>query len=252
MSNRFSYKEYVSDETFLKDYSEYQKRYAENIRESDRVLIQLIRNIVDRQGSQRSLSLLDIGCSTGNLLLHIKHALPELELTGGDMTPAILEQCKSNPVLSGISFKEKNMLELGTEEKFDIITSNAVLYMFGDDEFERALESVAGALKPDGWFLAFDFFHPFEQDLAIFEKSKTHPNGLMLHFRQQSKVLPSLEKTGFQNISFRPFLIPIDLEMSEDFSELNTYTRRAENGERMLFRGTLFQPWCHLLAQKRG
>jgi SAM-dependent methyltransferase len=234
----------------MQGYSEYQKKYAEQIRESDKVLIGLIQKIKNDAKGDGRLSVLDIGCSTGNLLLHLKHALPELVLTGGDMVPSILDQCRNNPALSGINFEEMNILELDPAKKFDIIITNAVLYMLWDEEMERAFASIAAALKPEGWFVTFDFFHPFEQDLAILEKSKTHPDGLMLHFRPYSKVRPALEKNHLNNISFMPFSIPIELEKPEALDELNTYTVRSESGGNLLFRGTLYQPWCHLIAQK--
>ncbi|MDP2323911.1 MAG: hypothetical protein Q8N51_07775, partial [Gammaproteobacteria bacterium] len=68
MSKETSYGHYVTDEAFLRDYNAYQAKYAENIRESDKVLLRLVSDIVSRAGAA-SLSLLDIGCSTGNLLL---------------------------------------------------------------------------------------------------------------------------------------------------------------------------------------
>jgi hypothetical protein len=56
-------------------YDIYQKRYRDSIRESDKVLIELIRSVI----GGRSASLLDVGCSTGNLLRHVKRLLPALE-----------------------------------------------------------------------------------------------------------------------------------------------------------------------------
>lgn len=83
-TKKFDYHHYVGDETFLRDYNAYQKKYAGQIRESDKVLIQLVREIAERSGSlEERFRLLDIGCSTGNLLLHLKHAFPSMELTGG-------------------------------------------------------------------------------------------------------------------------------------------------------------------------
>src|SRR5579859_922292 len=72
-----SYEEYVKDEKFLAFYNEYQKRYAGQIAERDKVMLGLIAEKTKGRGA-----LLDIGCSTGNLLLHIKQAFPEMTLTG--------------------------------------------------------------------------------------------------------------------------------------------------------------------------
>src|SRR5262245_62084252 len=64
MAGKPNYQTHVADAR----YDVYQDRYRNSIRESDKVLIEMIRSVVEG----RSASLLDIGCSTGNLLRHIK------------------------------------------------------------------------------------------------------------------------------------------------------------------------------------
>jgi SAM-dependent methyltransferase len=123
------------------------------------------------------------------------------------------------------------------------------VYLFRQPEFERSLASLAKALKPGGRFLAFDWFHPYEQELAIFEKSATHPEGLLIHARPYSLVEKALAKAGFGDVAFRPFAIPIDLEQPRKPTDMRSYTVPAD-GRRLLFRGALFQPWCHLVARK--
>lgn len=252
MSENFNYQEYVADEAFLRDYNAYQAKYAQQIRESDRVLIGLVRDIVARRDAAGApLRLLDIGCSTGNLLLHLKRLVPGLALTGGDLAKSSLASCRANPDLAGIDFRVLDLLALPSKPRYDVIAVNAVLYMMTDEQFERALRSLAGALEPEGTMIAFDFFHPFEQDLTIIEASKTHPDGLRLRFRPISRATATLQAAGFENAVFRPFTLPIDLPRHQDPSELITHTVRAADGRRLPFRGTLFQPWCHLSAEKR-
>lgn len=249
MTEDFSYKEYVTDEQFLRDYNAYQAKYAKQMRESDKVLVGLVRDLVAKRGAARP-KLLDIGCSTGNLLLHLKRMLPQFELTGGDLAESSLAECRANPDLAGISFKNLNILDLPKDTRYDIIVVNAVLYMMEDREFEGALRSLAQALEPGGAVVVFDFFHPFEQDLSIIEVSKSHPNGLRLRFRPMSRATTMLEGAGFRNGQFRPFTLPIDLPRNPDNSELISYTVTTNEGARLPFRGTLFQPWCHLTAEK--
>jgi SAM-dependent methyltransferase len=252
MSEDFSYHEYVTDEAFLRDYNAYQAKYAQQIRESDKVLIGLVRDIAERRDSAGGpLRLLDIGCSTGNLLLHLKRLIPGLALTGGDLAESSLAACRANPELSGIDFRMLDLLDLPGDSRYDVIAVNAVLYMMTDEQFEQALRSLVRALQPGGTMIAFDFFHPFEQDLTIIEASKTHPNGLRLRFRPISRATAALNAAGFENAVFRPFTLPIDLQRHQDPSELITYTVPAADGRRLPFRGTLFQPWCHLTAQRR-
>ena len=44
-------------------------------------------------------------------------------------------------------------------------------------------------------------------------------------------------------------IVQKELNMSL-FSELNSYTIKSENGERLVFRGSLYQPWCHICARR--
>ena len=252
MTPTFSYLDYVQDRKFLDDYNAYQARYAERMRESDKVLAGLVREIVAREGAAgRSLRLLDIGCSTGNLLMHLRRLLPELELTGGDLAESSLQQCRDNPALAGVRFERLDLLDLPPAAGYDIVTINAVLYMLEDAQFEAALRSVAQTLRPGGTMIAFDFFHPYAQDLHLTEMSKSHPAGLRLRFRPMPRVEQQLHEAGFEDAAFRPFSLPIDLPPSGEPDDLITYTVPCADGRRMPFRGVLFQPWCHLSAVKR-
>lgn len=250
MSESFTYQQYVRDEQFLKDYNEYQAHYASRMRESDRVLLDLVKPLVESHESDGGrLRLLDIGCSTGNLLLHIKRAFPGVALTGGDLAESSLAQCRSNPELAGVEFSVLDVTDLPAGAGFDVITVNAVLYMMTDEQFSRALRSLARALRAGGSIIVFDFFHPFEQDLSIMEISRSHPGGLRLRFRRMTDVAERLHAAGFEAPAFHPFILPIDLPRHADDSQLITYTVPTADGRRLPFRGTLFQPWCYLIAR---
>jgi SAM-dependent methyltransferase len=182
----------------------------------------------------------------------MKRALPSLDLVGGDLVPGILEECRRNPALGGIRFECMDVLDLGKREEFDVIVVNAVLYLLEEGAVEKAFREMAEALRPGGTLVVFDFFHPWEQELAIVEKSKTHPSGLKLHFRPYSQVRKICEREGLGTLRFTPFQIPIDLDRPMELDDIRTYTVRTEVEERMNFRGSLFQPWCYLVAQKDG
>jgi len=250
MSGEFTYKDYVTDESFIAGYNEYQKKYATQIRESDKVILGLVGDHLAACGTKAMPAhLLDIGCSTGNLLLHLKRSFPTLRLTGGDLAEASLAECRANPELAGIEFATLDLLDL-PKNGFDIITVNAVLYMMADPEFERALVSLGAALRSGGLLITFDFFHPFEQDIRIIERSRTHRDGLALHFRPEAKARTALAQAGLVDPVFRPFTLPIDLPRHPDDGELISYTVKTMEGKRLPFRGALFQPWCHLTARK--
>jgi len=216
-------------------------------------MIELIRSALEREcEAGKKLSLLDIGCSSGNLLMHLKKLLPAVDYYGGDLFPEIIDHCRSNPDLSGVQFEVMDIRDLGDRGRFDAVVANAILHRFSLEEFGVAIGSLSRVTRAGGWLFAFDFFHPFEQDLLIVERSRSHPEGLTLIFRPYSSVTQVLSEAGFISVQFHPFSIPIDLERPADLDDMRTFTIRADGGERLNFRGTLFLPWCHLVARKRG
>jgi methylase of polypeptide subunit release factors len=89
------YRQYVTDEQFAAGYTEYQQRYAIEPRESDRVLIgHVAAALAGRPAGAGPPRVLDIGCSTGNLLRHLARALPHAELWGGELMPEALVAAK--------------------------------------------------------------------------------------------------------------------------------------------------------------
>jgi SAM-dependent methyltransferase len=242
---RASYGQYASGE-----YLEYQKKYRASVRESDRVIIEIVRDLAGRRRGA-PVRVADVGCSSGNLLFHLKHQVPGLELWGGDAYPGIVDQCRQNPDLAGIRFEPMDLLALDRRWRLDVVIVSAVLFLFGDGDFDRAVASLAGVTEPGGHLVAFDLFHPVEQELTVVEKSETHPEGLTLHFRPYSRVQAALERHGFGPPSFRPFAIPIDLPRPERPGDITSHTVRTEDGGRLVFRGALHTPWCHLVAERR-
>lgn len=253
-----TYEDYVRDETFIADYLAYQARWARDIRESDRVLMGHVADaITDLRATGREPLVVDIGCSTGNLLRHLRAAMPDVQLAGAEYSPESLDACRADPDLAGMAFEEVDIVRMTADAAYDVAIVNAVLYLLDAGDFDAALAGLGRSLRPGGRLVVFDFFHPHPQDLAIIETSRSHPEGLPLHFRSMTPTEAMLRSGGFDEVRFEPFAIPIDLEPgarygdnASGFEDLNSYTVRAEDGRRLLFRGTLFQPWCHLVARK--
>jgi SAM-dependent methyltransferase len=233
------FESYPNDKNHIPTYIAYQSKYIGEARESDKVIIELLRGA--------SGELLDIGCSTGNLLRHVQAALPALSLTGGEMSDAQLDACKADPSLS-MNFEKLDILNLPAN-RFDYIVANAILYGFGDEDFDRALGSIAASLRLGGTLIAFDFFHGFPQELTIVERSSGFPDGHPLHFRSFERTKDRLKSAGFAKAEFHPFNIPKTLKPSAD-NPLQTYTVETVTGVNLQLRGALAQPWCHLVAKR--
>lgn len=248
MPSELTYRDYVGDGAHMEAYRAYQQRYAGRSRESDGKLISLVqRHAGDLQGK----TLLDMGCSTGNLLLHLKHALPGLALEGADLIEKIIAENAGKPELAGISFRVMNVLEMDADRQYDVVVANAALMFFDDVEFERAVLNLARAVKPGGLLAVFDLFHPFEETITLVETSAAHPKGLKFSLRSHRQVRTAVEAGGLESPSFEAWSMPMDLPRPTDWADLTSYTVRTDGGERLSFRGVLYQPWCHMLARRR-
>jgi SAM-dependent methyltransferase len=248
------HKDYVADAKFAAVYAEYQDRYAENPRESDKRTAQLVlQSLQSMQLMDHRPRVLDIGCSTGNFLRHLKRLSIDADLIGGDLMESHLAACRKDPALAGVSFEAMDIFKLPAGRPFDIITANAVTMFFPTELCGIALQSVARALRPGGHFIAYDFASQYPVDTQITETSEWHPSGVTFWIRSRATMALKLEEAGFDQISIEPFQIPIDLPEPApgSFEARNavTYTINTDRG-RLLMRGTLNQPWAHIVARK--
>lgn len=145
-----------------------------------------------------------------------------------------------------------DLLTLGQAHpsEFDLIMVNAVFYVLADPELQKALENIAAALRPGGWLIAFDLFHPREQQLLILETSQLHPEGHPLHIRPYSRLRGMSEAAGLGEVGFEAFRIPIELPEPEGLASTATFTVDTVGGDRLPMRGVINQPWCHFRARR--
>ena len=249
MSDTYTYKDYVVNKAFYAEYSEYQKQYFDNARESDKVVIAMAQK-VSNELRKTDVSILDVGCSTGNLLYHMKHHMPEARLTGGDLMAYVVNECRSNPSLEGIRFEVMDVCAV-PQDNYDIIIVNAVMFLLDWDRYDEAVRGIFASLAPGGAFIGYEWMHGFHSDISITEKSNLHPQGLTINVRPFWRVRESFLEAGFADVTFVPFEIPLDLPQQEGTEkELISRTVRTRDGARLMFRGPLYQPWCHMVARK--
>jgi len=246
------YKATTTDRDSQKRYTDYQSKYVSKPRESDKVFLQRLTQVPMIRN--KPFRLLDIGCSNGNLLRHIKERFPHMELVGIDLNAEVIEICRTSEALKEIKFFAVSAFELRTvfKQEFDLVIANAMLHPLSQNQFRRAVEEFVHVLKPLGQFWAFDGFHPFNQEIEIIERSAYGiEGGIPIYYRSYSGVRNVLQHAGFESVEFHPFEMPFDLSRPEDdFSTLRTYTVKTDDGSRLSMRGTLLQPWCHLFTRK--
>lgn len=248
MAVKSHYLSYVSDEALIAKYSQYQAKYTRDPRESDKLSIQILKGLL---GAGDGCRILDVACSTGNFVRHLRRAIPAARLVGSDLSVDFVDRCRADESLRDIEFRVLDCLSIGGQGQFDAITANAVTCLFNWADYRKALSSISDSLKVGGYYVGFEWISPFAvQDLTIVETNEWNPDGLTMYWRPMAKVESALRAAGFSSVEFRPFVLPIDLPFPGYDEDVVTYTRKDEHGERMAFRGVLFQPWCHLIARK--
>jgi trans-aconitate methyltransferase len=104
--------------------------------------------VVDLLAPQSGERILDIGCGTGQLTAEI--AKKGAQVVGLDNSANMIGQARQN--YPGLSFALADATNFHFEEPFDAVFSNAALHWV--KRADAAAESIAGALKSGGRFVA--------------------------------------------------------------------------------------------------
>lgn len=95
------------------------------------------------------LSILDMGCGTGQLISDIKRHFPQknLKITGVDYSKGMIQIAKSNIDYAKFILKDISQIK-SLKEKFDIIISTHSLPYYKNQQ--KAINDLSGLLKKDG------------------------------------------------------------------------------------------------------
>ena len=250
LGSQANFREEVDNPEYHDSYNAYQQNnYSVNPRESDKKIGELMNHEIAKFENP---IVLDIGCSTGNLLSYLNKLYGnKIKLYGGDITSSSVEIASKRKDLNDVEIEVMDIFSL-KKNCFDIVICNAVFYSMTDSRLKSALTSVYQALKDNGVLLTFDWAHPFKQELEIIEHSDdSFANGLRLSCRSYNSWNNAFNQGGFSKGKFLPFEMPFDLEMDNTPGSLKTYTMKTEEGIRHSMRGILLQPWCHILTNKK-
>ncbi len=244
-----NYRDYALNQREMITYIKSQERYVRQIRQSDQIILEKLHHY-SLGRDEYEFSLLDMGCSTGNLLRHIQNLFPHWHLEGMDMSPEAIKVCLEEPELKNLRFHEGDLLYFQSSQKYDFITLSAVFFALDKKACISAIQTISQALKPEGVLILFDYFNLFEQELVIQEISELHPEGLPIFIRPVSFYQKEMQEFGFTSIQFTPFEINLDLPFPDSYQKTDTYTVLSNQDKRLQFRGSMFQPWGHLCAKK--
>jgi SAM-dependent methyltransferase len=249
-----SYQAYVDDKAWLRDYDAYQDTYKVKPRKSDIDIAALIAKVARAQARTNKsgpIRLLDIGCSTGNLLRVIRAATVGLDMTfvGADLAESSIAQAKATPDLSEMRFELWDATALPAGEKFDLVVMSAVAFFFSDDEFTRMLKSVRTCLNPGGSFIAWELVSELPDYRVDIEEWSPFYNGRshLIQIRSLNMIESEAKRLGFKSVALHPFTPPV-LGKPDVEHYLTSYTVDVPGEGRRAVRGCVILPWGFLVA----
>ena len=108
--------------------------------------------------------VLDLACGTGELTAALAARFPSAEITGLDLTPAMLELARRKDVPGRIRFVAGDAQNLGPIGAFDLVTCAFGFRNFPD---KRAALAEAARVAPGGELLVLEFFRPKSRLLGL-------------------------------------------------------------------------------------
>ena len=145
-------------------------------------------------------NFLEIGCGTGFVLQGMREALPDVELSGAELSAEGLEVARRR--LPGVRLLELDVLAMPFEQAFDVVGAFDVLEHVDADEL--ALRGILRAVKQGGGVIFTVPQHP---------RLWSAPDELAGHHRRYTRreLVAKLERAGFVDIrttSFVTLLLP--------------------------------------------
>ena len=154
-------------------------------------------------------SLLDLGCGTGLELDEIFRLFPAAEVTGIDLTRAMLDRLRQKHPDKKLTLIEGNYLQSDFGSgRFDAAVSFETMHHFTRDEKVKLYEKICRALRPNGIYLECDYMitDPAEEERLLREAERIRTeqqlaNEEIYHIDIPYTVrhqIQMLEQAGFQ------------------------------------------------------
>ncbi len=105
----------------------------------------------------QSLSILELGCGTGNLSLYIREIFPKAQLTLVDLSGEMLEHAAQKLGSGHITLVNQGFMSLDfADNTFDLVVSSMALHHLLDSEKPELYTRIYRWLKPNGLFRCGD------------------------------------------------------------------------------------------------
>ena len=158
-------------------------------------------------------TLLDLGCGTGLELDWIFKRLPDVVVTGIDLTKVMLDRLKQKHPDKILNLVCGNYFEVDLgEQAFDAVISYDSLHHFSHEQKVGLYRKILKALKPGGLYIEGDYMvdEQSREDELFAECARVHreqniPDGAFYHFDTPCTIdneVTLLKRAGFTRVEF--------------------------------------------------
>jgi len=154
-------------------------------------------------------SVLDLGVGTGMELYALTERFPDVQITGIDISPNMLEYIRNRPFADRVKCIVGDFFEVEFGEGYDAVISSSALHHFAPEDKAALYRKVYDSLRPGGWFVNADRFTDTAEETAEFyryyEAHKWDSNhcDTPLHVGLETELL---NDAGLRSIRFDPVM----------------------------------------------
>lgn len=184
----------------------------------------------------KKISLVDIGCATGDFAHFLLKKYPKLDYLGLDTNQKLIKKAKKD--LHGYKFKKGDVIKLDkTKKKFDIVCLLAVHSIW--DEFEIWLNNIVNLTKTGGKAYIFGLFNPEKLDVLV-KIRKSNKNFKNNHWESGWNMWSINTISQYLNkkkINFKFHRWDISKNLPKKKDPLRSYTQKLSNKKYQLITG---------------
>lgn len=185
-----------------------------------------------------SLSVLDVGCATGELLNFLAGEIECPTLVGVDVAPELLDVGRR--LLPSARFENASALNLTATLKtqFDLVCAFGCMSIFDETQIEPFWDNVLGVTKPGGYAVVFAPLNEFGVDTMIRHRKRMDDKiGVWetgWNIFSHETIREVIEARG-ASVEFVHFELPLRLDQNVD--PVRTWTLATENRDLQLVNG---------------
>ncbi len=178
--------------------------------------------------SLEGLAVLDVGCGTGGITLHLVERHGAAHATGFDVEEPVIDQARRDAEARGLSdrasFVQARPGRLPfLDDSFDLVFSKDALLHVPDKD--ALFADIHRVLKPGGIFAASDWLIGHDGEPSADMRAYIAAEGLSFAMASPARYRLAMERAGFTDISV---------------TDRNGWYREVARGELERLRGTLF------------